>query len=507
VTDQKRRGQRRQFLSNSPTAKNEMSQIIDHTVTMSCRLPGVPEIQSIQLGPEKLNRKFAIGSTSRCQEFHEGLSPLDSLKITEIPVGHGGGIRLRYAESNVYTVTRSLGAAMSKWQIFLICMMVPLLWAGQSHAYSWMIRHEYTGCATCHIDPSGGYMLTAYGRAQRQTLLDTFGHGSEGDEVDRRSEFGLGLVPLPSWLNLGGSVREAYLWSKGIKPSHPPASQSLWMQADLRAAVTINRFVATGSIGYLRHGRNAAQITRGNTDVLVSREFWTGFQLGEEQDTLIRAGRMYLPFGLRVIEHPFYIRTLTDTNIDQQQQYGAAVFHQGENYRAELMGIAGNYQVFPDKYRKRGYSGYIEFAVMPRLQLGFSSLLTYARLDPTLLQSSINGAHGPMLRWSPDTKLALLVEADVVHTVIDGSISHAGFASLAQLDYELVRGLHGIASLESYLPPLSRANWFNRDWLSIAWYAYPHLDLRVDGYWSSESYSSTQRLNSIAALGQVHVSL
>ena len=48
----------------------------------------------------------------------------------------------------------------------------------------------------------------------------------------------------------------------------------------------------------------------------MSREFWVGYHLGDEQQTMIRAGRMYLPFGLRVIEHPFYVRTNTGTNID-----------------------------------------------------------------------------------------------------------------------------------------------------------------------------------------------
>ncbi len=392
--------------------------------------------------------------------------------------------------------------------VLALWFVATLLWANHSYAYSWMIRHEYTGCATCHIDPSGGYLLTAYGRAQTQTLLSTFGHGPPGDEVDRRSEFALGLFHVPAWLNLGATVREAYMSYKEVSPSQPAAtSRFILMQADLRAAVTADRLVATGSIGFLRNGHHAAQITRGDQDVLVSREFWVGYHLGEEQQTLVRAGRMYLPFGLRVIEHPFYVRTNTGTNIDSQQQYGAALFHEEENYRAELMAIAGNYQIFPDAYRQRGYAGYIEFAVMPRLQVGASSLITYEKLDPDLSQSAVHGAHGAMLRWSPEVKTAILAEADIVHSIINGSVNHAGFVSMAQLDYEVIQGLHGLVTTEFYLPPQAQALWLNRDWLSIAWFAYPHLDLRLDGYWASESWVSTARINSVAALGQVHVSL
>ena len=39
-----------------------------------------------------------------------------------------------------------------------------------AHAYTWMIRHGYGGCTTCHTDPSGGETLTRYGRAQSDLL-------------------------------------------------------------------------------------------------------------------------------------------------------------------------------------------------------------------------------------------------------------------------------------------------------------------------------------------------
>jgi len=384
-----------------------------------------------------------------------------------------------------------------------------LFWVAPAHAYSWMIRHEYTGCATCHVDPSGGYLLTPYGRAQTQTLLSSFGRAGKGEDVDKRSEFAWGVGHhLPPWLNLGVSVREAFMASKEVSPAQGPTlSRFMLMQADLRAAVTVDRFVATGSIGYLQDGHHAAQINKGARDVLVSREFWAGYYLGDDRDTFVRVGRLYLPFGLRVIEHPFYVRSSTATNIDSQQQYGASLFLEREGYRAELMAIAGNYQLYPDAYRQRGYSGYVEFAVRPRLQFGMSSMLTYAKLDPDLLESVVRGAHGAMARWSPEPPLALLAEVDIVHTVLDGTISHAGYVSLAQLDYELVRGLHGIFSTEFYRPARERALWNNREWLSVAWFAYPHVDLRLDGYWASESFVPTARTNSLAALGQIHVSL
>jgi hypothetical protein len=375
-----------------------------------------------------------------------------------------------------------------------------------------MIQHQYTGCATCHVDPSGGYLLTAYGRAQTQALLSSFGKGPEGDEVDSRSNFAFGLMPPNDTLNLGASVRQAWFWSKAVDPAGNAKSRWMLMQADFRAAVSVGRFIVTGSIGFLQDGNHPAQVTTGTKNVVVSREYWLGMRLGEEGNTMLRVGRMYLPFGIRAIEHPFYVRTNTGTNIDYQQQVGASVFHETDAYRFEIMAIAGNYQISPDQYRERGYSGYVELGVGSGAQLGFSSKVTRAKLNPmTFGKNSYSGAHGPMLRWSPLEHVAVLVEADLLHLSATGAQTKFGFASLAQIDWEAVRGLHTMVTGEFYDGPEwdrdNRHHLFNRDWLSFVWFAYPHVDLRLDSYWASESYAPPSRTNSVGALGMVHVSL
>jgi hypothetical protein len=49
--------------------------------------------------------------------------------------------------------------------------LVFVAWSNPAHAYTWMIRHGYGGCPTCHADPSGGELLTAYGRVQSDLVL------------------------------------------------------------------------------------------------------------------------------------------------------------------------------------------------------------------------------------------------------------------------------------------------------------------------------------------------
>ncbi len=398
------------------------------------------------------------------------------------------------------------------WPLTLLILAASLLWSRPSHAYPWMIQHQYTGCATCHVDPSGGYLLTAYGRAQTQALLSSFGKGPEGEEVDRRSEFAFGLIPPSEWLNLGASFRGAYLTMKGVNPSRPARSRWVLMQADLRAAVTVDRVVATASLGMLLNGHHPAQVTTGNENVLVSREFWVGVRLGEDRNTMLRVGRMYLPFGLRNPEHTFYVRSMTGTNIDAQQQVGFSVFHETEAYRFEVMAIAGNYQIAPDDYRQRGYAGYAELNAGAGIQVGISSKFTRAKLDPlTLERDAYAGAHGPMLRWSPVERVAVLAELDLLHRSASAASTRYGMAGMAQIDWEFVRGLHASITGELYDGPefndASSHHLFNRDWLSLVWFPYPHFDLRLDTFWASEVYAPPNRATSIGALGMLHVSL
>jgi hypothetical protein len=367
-----------------------------------------------------------------------------------------------------------------------------------------MIRHEYTGCATCHEDPSGGFLLTPYGRAQTQTLLSTFGRGPEGDEVDRRSQFLWGAMTLPEFLNVGFSGRYMYSY---LKPRGGDGrGKHVWMQADLRAKITAGDWEVAGSLGYSHEGAQAAYLTSRPRDNLVSREFWLGYALDDARK--LRVGRMYLPFGVRSVEHYLYVRNVTRTDLDSQQQYGVSYFHQGESFRYEVMAVLGNYQMRPDTYRRRGYSGYFEYILRPRLAVGVSSLATYQGTDELreVRGAVVRGAHGPFMRWAPFPSLALMSEWDFVHAIPpSGGDSVLGLVGAVQADWEFVRGLHGVVTPELYLSQLgsAQAETGYRGWLTAAWYAYPHVDLRADTLFAKDPFIGKYAM----VLGQVHLSL
>jgi len=64
-----------------------------------------------------------------------------------------------------------------------------------AHAYTWMIRHGFSGCAACHVDPSGGGLLNEFGLGEAADLLRSH-YGSEPPDVQPF----FGWWTNPSWL-------------------------------------------------------------------------------------------------------------------------------------------------------------------------------------------------------------------------------------------------------------------------------------------------------------------
>ncbi len=364
-----------------------------------------------------------------------------------------------------------------------------------------MIRHELTSCVACHADPSGGGLLTPYGRVQSEELLRTrYGHVAPDDDT-HLGDFLFGAVMLPEGLIAGGDVRAAWI---NVKPSGAaPQSRLFLMQSDAAAQYESGRLRVNASLGYQHEGALAASITHGTYDRLVSRRHWVGIDLGDDRAWLLRAGRIDVPFGLRMIEHTSLVRTATRTRIDADQEHGVALAYSGEKWRGEVMVIAGNLQVSPDDARRRGYSGYVEYAARKNLAAGFSSLITESDIDLEQLQPTFRQAHGLFVRWSPVRLVVLSAEADLLVRSPRRSVIDMGFATWAQADLELARGVHFGGAFEAKEEALARDSATLGAWGSMWWFFAPHADVRLDAIWQSIPTGGT-RMAATSLLAQVH---
>ena len=389
-------------------------------------------------------------------------------------------------------------------------------WSGRASAYGWMIQHDYTGCNQCHADPSGGGLLTAYGRAQSEVLLRShYSKWADDEEPGKLADFALGIVKLPETLLLGGDYRLA--WFSNKVGDAKATTRFIQMQADLEGQLSIDRFRVNATLGYDHSGAQAAAITTRDLDNVVSRVHWVGFDLGEDRQFLLRAGRMNLPFGLRTIEHTMFIHAppaipgggvRNDTN--QGQQDGVALAYNGAGLRGEAMLIAGNYQVNPDVFRERGYSAYVEWAPDVHVAVGASSLITYAGKDALVQTPLIRQAHGLFARVAPFGHLVLLGELDALlysqpaDQVTAGQPTlRGGFAGMLQADFEVWQGLHLMLTGETTKPPVQGVNTSYAGWGSVAWFFAPHSDVRLDAIQQSFGLGPTN-ISATSVLAQVH---
>lgn len=361
----------------------------------------------------------------------------------------------------------------------LLPMLVAVLLAflpSSAQAFPWMVHHGYTQCAQCHLDPSGGGALTSYGRAQGKFLLRSRYDKKGGSEAGREGKFLYGLVPLPE-----NDAVIAQADVRGLLIPEPGNVRMIMMQADLRGGLQLGNFVAYGSLGPVSEGGEGAWLTS-NTGGwnLTARDYWVGYRAGRH--FLIRGGRIPLPFGIRTEDHTLYVREATRTNTNDEQQTGLSVTYSSRKVRAELMGIAGNFQVSPDAYRERGYSGYFSYTISKTFEVGASSLFATAQQDLVTYEPRTRQAHGVFLRVAPVQPLAIMAESDLLLSNDNGT-SSTGLAASGVVDYEPIQGLH-VQGIGQYC----NSNFGSGDspaWTAggaLQWFLAPRVDIRVDAF-------------------------
>lgn len=387
---------------------------------------------------------------------------------------------------------RFVSAALAAVMMFLIGGSSP------AYAFPWMVHHGYNGCAQCHVDPSGGGVLTDYGRAQGEILLRThYDKESLTFEPGKVKDFLFGIVPLPEAVQLQADIR-------GLGIPDPSNPRAILMQSDLRGAVQTEHFSASASVGVVSTGAEEARFTSGNTWNMVTREYWVGYS--PIKALTIRAGRMNLPFGIRTENHILDVRGATRTTTNDQQQTGLSLFWNSKKWRAEVMGIAGNFQVGPDSFRDRGYSGYLAWQPEKNFELGASSLLAVAQTDLVTLAPRTRLAEGLFVRWAPVEQLAILAEGDLLLDNQDGD-ARTGFVTTGFIDYEPVQGLHvqaiGEQCDDNFADTAGSAITGTG---AVQWFFAPHTDLRIDAGYGSVLCTPGASPNPFASL-QAHIYL
>lgn len=189
----------------------------------------------------------------------------------------------------------------------VILLAVAALVAAAAPAAAYPRFVEATGattCGECHQSPTGGGLLTDYGRLEAG---DTISRGGDGALLH-------GAWSPPSWLALGGDLRLAGL-AKADDADRTLAAFP--MQADVAAAVVGKGFGFHLIVGL----RGSARTPRPPlVERLNSREHFLSYQRG---DVYLRAGRFFSTLGLRLHDHTAAVRRYLGFGL-QEEPYGVA---------------------------------------------------------------------------------------------------------------------------------------------------------------------------------------
>ncbi len=413
--------------------------------------------------------------------------------------------------------TAALVAALS----VLACLMLA---SRPAFAFPWMIREGYTGCNTCHADPSGAGILTQYGRGMEEVIL-RMPYKKDADP-GKTGNFFFGAFDLPDQLLLQTDARNLVMT---VIPNGSPAQlYDYVMQLDQSAQLKLGRFRMNGSIGYTPPtqewgggGALAASLTDqpSSWGAIVARQYWLGLDIGKDEEFLLRAGRLNVPYGIRTLEHPFFVRSVTRTDSNTGQEHGVSLAYTGEKVRGEVMAILGNYAIRPDAFRERGGSAFVELTPSTKVAIGASALITHADVARSDLEPSLSASpifrqdYALHARISPAKALVILAEVDALYNSQQlpggGTSNHFGMASLLQVDLQLYQGIHLLAANEIYNGHIAEKNAYNTTtvtaWGGLWWFFAPHVDLRVDFVYATGSApGSTPTSPGSALLAQIH---
>ena len=306
-------------------------------------------------------------------------------------------------------------------------------------AFPELTRHGYTYCTACHVSPTGGGILSPYGRELSRELVSTW--GQEGEQR-----------PFQGWINtaswepeflVGGDVRLIQIYADNRQVR---MGRLFLMQAEVEAAYRPGKWTFAGTFGYV--------------DEIGTHRFFAGVSLTEEIS--IRAGQFYPQFGLNLPEHVFGTRAAM--GFDEGQETRNIEFNwSAENWSVVATGALAQSD---GKARTQGRKGHGVLTVS-------RALGTASRVGVSSMHGSVDSIdfkamafHG-VLGFTPEFFLMTELDWQWRKSATSSSRTTARFAKLG---YEVHKGL------VPYL--LHDGTGSSNGWGGgLQWFPRPHFEL------------------------------
>jgi hypothetical protein len=316
-----------------------------------------------------------------------------------------------------------------KTRALLLVLLATALLVPRADAEPIFLSRQYARCTTCHYSPTGGGLLTPYGRSLTRQELSTMGGGHAaapgpqapppGEESFLFGALGDRLGPV----NLGIDLRPAHL---DIRFPGGSFNENLLMNADISAA-----YQAKGWTVYGEFGR---QPLLAGTRV-ASFEHWVSHQ--SANGIGVRVGRFLPAYGIHFADHTAYNRAPLGLNTFDQI-YGVELSHTTDRHLIELTAGPGRADSLihndDDGLRAFTASARVQMDLTTRTVLVLSGLFhDEARLNPR------NGSGGVSFGIAPTGHLTIWTEGDVQFQ--RGATGAPAYSLVNETSYEIYRGV------------------------------------------------------------------
>ena len=303
-----------------------------------------------------------------------------------------------------------------------------------AHAEPYLALKEGLPCGACHINPTGGGMRSTFGDVYAQTQMPQ-------QQLDAGGR-GLWLGNVSDFLRAGGDLRDDFSWND---TPHQKKSDgfSLYEVAVYGAAELIKNRLMLYVDELLAPG--GAQ----------TREAYGLLWLDDHQFYL-KAGKMYLPYGLRLEDDDAFVRQATGINYTTPDN-GAEFGWQRGSWNAQLAITNGTAGAAENNQGKQITSSVVY--VKPGWRFGAS----YSDNGATVGERRMGGLFGGV-RTGP---VVWLAEVDYIadRTVMPNVNEYAG---LIEADWAFMRG-NNLKLTAEYLDPDTHVEHNQQNRFSVVW--------------------------------------
>lgn len=337
------------------------------------------------------------------------------------------------------------------------------------------VRHGYFSCTACHVSPSGGGVLTPYGRSLSSELMSTWGTSRTSGFAftDNENE-----SKNPPWFR-------ANVFLRGVQTRRdsPTVEQARFipMQADLEGGYDGEKFAVIGSIGLRAGSPGSADLNE-----TFSRRHYFLYRVDDGWS--VRAGKFMFAFGLNGPDH--ITATRRGLTWDQgRESYNLEVTRLEEKSSTVITAISDSPQDRTSN-KEAGLALTENFFVREKSRVGVNA---FAGETSSFKRYVL----GPS--WTASFTESLWLNSEIFwqsKKLKSRDENQIGYATFNRLSYEATKGVFPFLQIDrSYLNSSDASSRVDSYGGGLQWLPYPHFELL--GFAGEEEAAARPR-NSLA---------